>query len=355
MVQKKHKVLGTDEKRGDKFILVAEYPVTRYKCGLKAGDQVRLKKNLVSTDHKGRPTGKVNPKGEIWTVLRGSIVDGEVDLWFCDADGEVCSWDDDRKSIATSFQLITRMNKRSVIRGQKKLLTPGPHIHRIVMAAVYAKRGEAYFRKCQYSKAIANYDKALKSDPKYAPACCDRGAPYLRQGKLHKSKTDLDKALRLGAMGKIVYYHRAALYQVMGKYGRAIADYTKVINLNPIDFDAYIKRGEIYFSMGKMDKAIADYNKAIEINPNYIAGYMNREHAYFAKGQYDEAIADLNKIIKMNPSNAVAYNNRAVAFFRKKKITRARNDVSKAQTLGFKVHPEFLKELRDVGEDQVFD
>jgi hypothetical protein len=80
MVQKKHKVLMTDEETGDKFILVDEYPVTRYKCGLKAGDQVRLKKDLVGFDHKYRPTGKVDPKGQIWTVLKGSIVNGNLEF-----------------------------------------------------------------------------------------------------------------------------------------------------------------------------------------------------------------------------------------------------------------------------------
>ena len=47
MAQKKHKFLWTDEKTGDKFILVSEFPVTRYKSGLRAGDQVRLKSVLI--------------------------------------------------------------------------------------------------------------------------------------------------------------------------------------------------------------------------------------------------------------------------------------------------------------------
>ncbi len=348
MVHKKHKLVMTDEETGDKFILVDEYPVTKYKCGLKAGDQVRLKKDLVGFDHKNRPTGEVDPKGQVWTVLRGSIVDGYVDVWFRKADGELTSWNDNRESIATWFELIVRRNKTSAIRGQKELLPPPPHMHRISMAGIYFERGTNYLLRRQYSKAIANYDKALKSDPRYAPAYCDRGAAYLRKGKLDKAKADLDKALRLGAMGEIVYYHRGAFHEAIGEHGKAIGAYTKVIDLNPTDVDAYIKRGRIYYKKGKLDKALADYSKAIKINPKNIAAYMNRERTYFAKGQYDKAIADLNKVIKMNPRDAAAYNNRAVAFFYKKKIKKAWDDVSKAQALGFKVHREFLKQLRDV-------
>ncbi len=350
MVKKKHTYLMTDEKTGDKFILVAEYSVTKYKCGLKAGDRVRLKKDLVVRDYKNRPTGEVHPKGEIWTVLRGSIVKGEVDVWFRQADGEVHSWDDNRESIAEWFELISGKRKESGKSGQKELLTPAPHIHRIVMADFYCKRGNTYVLKRQYSKAIANYDKALETNPRYAPAYCNRGATYLKKGKFDKAKADLDKVIRLGAMGEMAYYHRGALYQAIGEHDKAIADYTKTINLNPRDCDAYNKRGEIYHEKGKMDKAVADYSRAIEINPKYITAYINRGDAYSSKGQYNKAIADLNKAIKMNPSDPAAYNNRAIAHFRKKKFEKARDDVFKAQNLGLKVHPEFLKALREAAE-----
>lgn len=73
--------------RKDKWKFVKDYPITNYKCGLKAGDLVRLKKDLIEMDYKNRPTGEVRSKGEIWTVIPGAD-DGRVDVWFRQSDGE---------------------------------------------------------------------------------------------------------------------------------------------------------------------------------------------------------------------------------------------------------------------------
>jgi hypothetical protein len=91
----------------DKLILVTEYPVTEYKCGLKAGDQVRLKKDLVVRDHRNRSTGQVHRKDEVWTVLQGSDV-GRIDVWFRQPDGKSCTWGDDAASIDEWFERLTR-------------------------------------------------------------------------------------------------------------------------------------------------------------------------------------------------------------------------------------------------------
>ena len=94
----------------DKFILVTGYPVTEYKCGLKAGDQVRLKKDLVIRDHRNRPTGIVHRKGEVWTVLRGSNV-GRIDVWFRQPDGDSHTWDDNTASIEEWFEVMKKKKR----------------------------------------------------------------------------------------------------------------------------------------------------------------------------------------------------------------------------------------------------
>lgn len=46
------------------------------------------------------------------------------------------------------------------------------------------------------------------------------------------------------------------------------------------------------------------------------------------------------------PNDAEAYYNRGVVYYLKKEYDKAWEDVYKAQSLGFKVHPEFLNDLR---------
>ena len=86
----------------DKFKLVTEYPVRKYKCGLKAGDLVVLRKDLIIRDSTGKPTGVKHNKGERWKVLSGSNIGG-IDVWFMSPDGQKHTWDDDKSSINKWF------------------------------------------------------------------------------------------------------------------------------------------------------------------------------------------------------------------------------------------------------------
>jgi hypothetical protein len=60
--------------------------ITAYKCGLVAGQHVRLKKDLTITC-EGVPTGSVHHAGEEWVVLTGITTDPV--LWFRRPDGEM--------------------------------------------------------------------------------------------------------------------------------------------------------------------------------------------------------------------------------------------------------------------------
>ena len=86
-----------------KWQLVTDHDVLKYSCGLKAGDQVRLLESL-SISQGGKPTGLVLPKGQIWTVLKGST-DSPGVIWFRRPDGKVHTWDD-KRSIFKTFSLV---------------------------------------------------------------------------------------------------------------------------------------------------------------------------------------------------------------------------------------------------------
>ncbi|MEM8672240.1 MAG: hypothetical protein AAGG48_32295 [Planctomycetota bacterium] len=77
--------------------------VSRYECGLIAGQQVVLRKDLVIRDHTGSATGKVHPAGETWHVLAGVRSDSVV--WFRQPDGSRHTWDDDAESISEWFHV----------------------------------------------------------------------------------------------------------------------------------------------------------------------------------------------------------------------------------------------------------
>jgi hypothetical protein len=87
-----------------KWKLVTEYPIAEYQCGIRAGDRVRLRRELVVRDQHGEPI-RVHPVGEIWSVLNGSA-EPPVDIWLRQPDGERHTWKDD-DDFWTWFEKVT--------------------------------------------------------------------------------------------------------------------------------------------------------------------------------------------------------------------------------------------------------
>jgi hypothetical protein len=102
----------------EKIRFVARYPIKRYRCGLKAGDSVRLRNNIVVTDQSDQPTGVIHCKGEIWAVLQGT----KGVVWLRQQDGHVHTWSDDQ-SIYETFEKVERIRARAIRRKTNKATT----------------------------------------------------------------------------------------------------------------------------------------------------------------------------------------------------------------------------------------
>ncbi|EEF59494.1 hypothetical protein [Pedosphaera parvula] len=80
--------------RKTKWKFVGDYPLVEYQCGDRAGDRIRLRREIIVRNHEGKPTGEVYRAGEIWTILGGST-EPPVVLWLRQADGRRHTWDED--------------------------------------------------------------------------------------------------------------------------------------------------------------------------------------------------------------------------------------------------------------------
>jgi rhomboid protease GluP len=112
---------------------------------------------------------------------------------------------------------------------------------------------------------FADYNEAIRLDPKNAEAYYNRGNSYLKKGDWNKAIADFTEAIRLNPKFAGAYVNRGLVYKDNGEPDKAIVDYTEAIRLNPKDAGAYVNRGLVYKDNGEPDKAIAEYAKAKEL------------------------------------------------------------------------------------------
>ncbi len=167
-------------------------------------------------------------------------------------------------------------------------------------------KGVDYAARGKFKEANEEFENALKVDPSFGPA--------KRALKIIKDVADQ----KLESQTAINYF-KGISHAIKGQLVQAIPYYNKAIEINPTFANAYFSRGVAYAQgTGQYDQAISDYNKAIEINPRFAKAILSRGMTYYFKGEYDKAW----------------------------------EDVYKAQSLGYQVHPGFLKALREASGRQ---
>ncbi len=125
--------------------------------------------------------------------------------------------------------VVSRENYDEAIRLCTNAIASG-ELSREKLSLAYEVLGIAWYSKKEYDKAIADYTKAIESNPRSDEA----------------------------------YYNRGNAWYDKGDYTKAIADYTKVIEINPKDALAYHCRGDAWEKKGNHAKAKADFAIAPE-------------------------------------------------------------------------------------------
>ena len=161
----------------------------------------------------------------------------------------------------------------------------------------------------------------------------DRGFHYASKGDYDRAIADYNKAIRLDPKFVLTYNNRGNAYREKGDNDRGIADYNQAMRLDPKDVLAYYNRGNAYYDSGADDRAIADFTEAIQIDPKYEFAYVNLGDAYRAKGDYDSAIANYAEAVRLDPKDVLAYYNRGLANLYAGAVPKALADLEQASIL----------------------
>ena len=132
-----------------------------------------------------------------------------------------------------------------------------------------------YVDKGQIDKAIKEYNRVVKEDPKDVRV-------WLKIGDLHAKK---------GAKAEAVdtYSKVAKFYSEQGFYLKAVAVYKQILKLDPRLIEINLKLAELYRQLGLMSDAMRQFEA--------VAGHFHRE------GKTKEALATVRQLVELDPEN----------------------------------------------------
>ena len=96
-------------------------------------------------------------------------------------------------------------------------------------------RGNAYYGKGEFERAIKDYDEAIRMNPKYTAAYDNRGLAYKHKGDSERAIKDFDEAIELDPKSPLTLFHRGQARFSSGQYGPALRDFASAHQIHPKD------------------------------------------------------------------------------------------------------------------------
>ena len=213
-------------------------------------------------------------------------------------------------------------------------------------AQVRANLGIGFHELGQYSDAVAEYTRGLKSAPRMAALYLNRAKAYEKLRRLSEAAADYDSALRIDSNAADIYMSRGVMLLTNGDPARSIKDFTKAIDLEPGWTGPYFNRGVAHFRLGDSLAAERDFSVVLQRNPGDAGAYLNRARARAALGRADAGL-DFDRALEIEPEWGGGWFARGQYFDALGNREAANQDFLRAYELGYP-DPWLIQRVREI-------
>lgn len=194
---------------------------------------------------------------------------------------------------------------------------------------LYLNRGVSQALRGEHEKAIADYSRVLRLDPRAAKAHMNRGVSRAALGDHERAIEDFSRALHIAPTAS-AHLNRGLSRAALGHHRQAIGDFSRALRLHPADSLALVGRGRSRSALGDQAGAVTDHTAALEVDPQLAIAYYERGIAYMVLGRHHQALEDFSAAIRINPGDAAAYKGRGVSRILRREYPQALDDLSRA-------------------------
>jgi TolB-like protein/tetratricopeptide (TPR) repeat protein/DNA-binding winged helix-turn-helix (wHTH) protein len=183
-------------------------------------------------------------------------------------------------------------------------------------------------------KAIEHFQRAIDSDPSFAPAYADLAQSYILLDAPERAKSAADKALSLDPTLADAHTALALINEHFWHFPEAEKEYKLAISLNPNYATAHQWYGEGYLAlMGRFDEAEREMKQARALDPVSRIIATDCGAVLYLGRRYDEAYRELSNVLEMEPGFSEALMFRGAVLLRQGKYEEAIADLQNASRI----------------------
>ncbi len=176
------------------------------------------------------------------------------------------------------------------------------------LAAAHICLGRLYKGTGHYQDAIAEFERAIETEPTNDDAYRELAEAYERLGKSAQAEATYRRAIELRPHYWAGYNWLGAFYYHRAQYAEAAEMFEQVTALAPDNARGLYNLGASYVGEGRYADAIAVVERSIAIRPT-ATGFTDLGNAYFYLRRYDEATRAYEQAVKLNQADVLLWRN----------------------------------------------
>lgn len=158
----------------------------------------------------------------------------------------------------------------------------------------------------KFDEAIAEYQKAIGIDPKYADALADYGAVMAIKNNLPEAVSLYEKAVAVRPNDTLFHANYARILDRMGKAQEATAQLEKAYLCNPKDLVVLQALAGKDLKSGNVDRAVKLLKEAVTLYPKSSTVHERLSYAYSKSGEGELALNEAREAAKLDPKSPSA-------------------------------------------------
>ena len=170
------------------------------------------------------------------------------------------------------------------------------------------QKGVELHREGKLDEALAQYGKALRTNPNYVEALSDLATIFLLYNRPESALTFLRRAQDLDNSNVVINLNIAIALTEQGDYGGAMKLLKKVLQDNPQLALVHFYIGRIHWAQKKYAEAQAEAERATAMDPELLDAWLLAVNASLEQKKYDQAREGLTHIrLSINNGKVAAF------------------------------------------------
>jgi tetratricopeptide (TPR) repeat protein len=193
-------------------------------------------------------------------------------------------------------------------------------------------KGSSLIREGKTREAIAEFESALRVNPRLIMAHVNLIAMYSDVGQRDKAEQHFREAVALDPGWAEAYYNRGLLLARERKSAEAATAFQRAIELNPNYADAHVQLGSLQDDSAQSSDAQQHFRLALENDPSNRQAHFLLGRSLIRTGQWSDAITHLLETISVDDDKTpICMQTLAVAYQRSGDLDRAMHYIQQAR------------------------